>query len=166
MYQNRLIVLEMSEMHFFSEPQLHTTSKYLKERWQPALGAWGGGWTFKCFHFELTTFSGEPTFYLTSNARVQCPNQEDRIDSPVTYHWGHGNSCLVFCTLSFRWCSSPSAGIPQKLLNEIQRVMNDADRVVCEVPRGEYVSAPPPPTPPTHPHIHTHIHSQTHLLVD
>ena len=92
----------------------------------------------------------------TANCRVQCPNQEDRISSPVTYHWGHSKSCLVFCILSFRWCNSPSAGIPQKLVDKIQRVMNGADRLLCEVPRGEYVSDPPPllSPSPTHPHLH------------
>ena len=41
------------------------------------------------------------------------------------------------------YCDSLLAGIPQKLVNKVQRVMNCAARIVCKAPKCEHV--PPPP---------------------
>ena len=38
------------------------------------------------------------------------------------------------------YCNSLLAGIPQKLVNKVQRVMNCAARLVCEASKREHVT--------------------------
>ena len=40
----------------------------------------------------------------------------------------------------FHYCDSLKAGIPQKPVNKVQRVMNCAARLVCMAPRHEDVT--------------------------
>ena len=52
---------------------------------------------------------------------------------------------LVLSRLDY--CNSLLAGIPQKLGNKVQRVINCAARLVCKAPKCEHVTPPsPPPT--------------------
>ena len=43
------------------------------------------------------------------------------------------------------YCNSLVAGIPQKLRNKVQRVMNCAARLFCKAPKREHVTPPAPP---------------------
>ena len=42
------------------------------------------------------------------------------------------------------YCNSLLVGIPQKLVNKVQRVMNCAPRLLCKAPKREHVTPPPP----------------------
>ena len=48
---------------------------------------------------------------------------------------------LVLSRLDY--CNFLLAGIPQKLVSKVQRVMNCAARLVCKAPKREHVTPPP-----------------------
>ena len=57
------------------------------------------------------------------------------------------SSCYFFSPAlhgGLDYCNSLLAGIPQKLINKVQCVMNCAARLVCKVPKQEHVTPLPP----------------------
>ena len=67
-------------------------------------------------------------------------DQENQSYSSVPYYWGHKNSCNISCLVLFNYCNLLLAGIPQKLMNKVQRVINCAARLVCKAPKWEHVT--------------------------